>query len=66
MKITYLQLIGQTVVQCVDNVCFRYHKSLVGRDFKLWAQIGIFIVWPFLTHEEQRLWLSFANVSLYC
>ena len=41
---------------------FRYHKSLVGRDFKTWAQVGLFIVWDFLTKTEQILWLSLAKV----
>ena len=25
----------------------RYHGSLLGRDFKAWAQIGVFIVWDY-------------------
>lgn len=41
----------------------RYHKSLVGRDFKVWCQIGVFIVWPFLTKKEKDMWLSLAEVS---
>lgn len=42
----------------------RYHNSLVGRDFKLWAQVGIFIVWDFLTSSEKLMWLSLAKVKL--
>ena len=44
------------------DVMNRYHKSLVGRDFKLRAQIGIFIVWTFLTPSEEKMWLSLAKV----
>lgn len=43
-------------------IIHRYHNSLVGRDYKVWAQIGIFIVWPFLTIKEKSAWLSLAKV----
>ena len=44
-------------------VDYRYHHSLVGRDFKVWAQIGLHFVWDFLTSDEKRMWLSLAKVS---
>ena len=28
----------------------------------MWAQIGVFIVWPFLTQMERNVWLSLAKV----
>ena len=47
----------------VYKLCnYRYHKSLVGRDYKAWAQVGIFIVWSYLTPSEKSMWLSLAKV----
>lgn len=42
----------------------RYHNSLVGGDFKLWSQFGLFIVWPYMTDLEQKVWLSLAKVPV--
>lgn len=52
--------------QSLALLVFRYYKSLIGRDFKLWAQIGIFVVWSLLTQSEKEMWLSLAKVSLVC
>lgn len=43
-------------------IIYRYHKSLLGRDFKAWAQVGIFVVWSFLSPSEKKVWLSLAKV----
>lgn len=40
----------------------RYSQSFVGRDFKAWAQIAPFILAPYLTAEELKLWLSLSQV----
>lgn len=48
------------VIACF--MALRYYKSLVGRDFKQWSQVGIFIVWEFLTTSEKKMWLSLAKV----
>lgn len=42
---------------------YSYNKSLVGRDYKAWAQVGIFIVWELLTSSEKIIWLSLAKVN---
>ena len=39
-----------------------YSQSFVGRDFKVWAQIAPFILAPYLTSEELKLWLSLSQV----
>lgn len=39
-----------------------YHKSLVGQDYKTWAQMGIFVSWPFLVQEERNVWLALVKV----
>ena len=44
------------------RIIARYHGSLLGRDFKAWAQIGVFIVWDFLSTTEKEMWLALAKV----
>ena len=41
----------------------RYYGSFVGRDYKAWAQISIFIITPYLTEEEREVWLSLSQVQ---
>ena len=63
---------GKSICQYVHDLCcdgialnlenHSYTNSLVGRDFKAWAQVGIFIVWPLLTTSEKNVWLSLAKV----
>ena len=43
------------------NIC-RYSKSFVGRDFKLWAQMAVFILEPYVADEELDLWLKLSQV----
>ena len=40
----------------------RYFGSFVGRDFKAWAQISIFILAPYLQQDEMSVWLSLSKV----
>lgn len=42
----------------------RYSQSFVGRDFKVWAQIAPFILAPYLTSEQLKLWLSLSKVHI--
>ena len=46
----------------IKNALHRYHNSLVGRDYKVWSQVGIFVVWHYLTPAED-MWLSLAKVT---
>ena len=41
----------------------RYFGSFVGRDFKAWAQISIFILAPYLQQDEMSVWLSLSKVG---
>ena len=41
------------------NIC-RYYQSFLGRDFKTWAQICLFIVWDFLTVTERSTFLRYT------
>lgn len=50
------------VILTIANSNLRYSRSLVGGDYKLWSQVGIFIVWPYLTKFEQAVWLALAKV----
>eukprot|EP00731_Ephydatia_muelleri_P019414 Em0012g239a len=49
------------------NVC-NHFKSFVGRDFKAWAQMAIFILSPYLSSEECEVLLSCKKVFriAYC
>ena len=42
----------------------QYSQSFVGRDFKAWAQMAPFILMPYLTAEELKLWLSLSQVCM--
>ena len=41
----------------------RHFRSFVGRDFKAVAQIALFLLGPFMTPEEKKVWLSLSKVS---
>ena len=43
------------------NVCY-YYKSFVGRDFKAWIQMAIFIISPYLSSESRKCWLLLSQV----
>ena len=38
------------------------HKSGLGRDFKLLAQMALFVVWDYLRDGEHAIWLSLCKV----
>ena len=46
------------------NIAYHY-KSFVGRDYKAWMQIAIFIVHPYLTESETRCWLLLSKVYIH-
>ena len=37
-------------------------KSFVGRDFKAWMQVAVFIVHHYLSNEETQIWLHLNKV----
>eukprot|EP00731_Ephydatia_muelleri_P033943 Em0042g22a len=49
------------------NVC-RHYQSFVGRDYKAWSQMAIFILDPYLSSGEQKVLLSISKVFYigYC
>ena len=48
----------------VGNVV-RYHQSFVGHDYKAWAQMAPFVLFPYLAEEHRKLWLALSKVSLF-
>lgn len=49
-------------VKLVGNV-IRYHQSFVGRDYKAWAQMALFIIYPYLTDGDRTVWLALTKVE---
>ena len=43
----------------------RYHQSFVWRDYKAWAQMAPFVLFPYLAEEHRKLWLALSKVSLF-
>ena len=46
------------------NVCY-YYNSFVGRDFKAWSQMAIFILSPYLDAGRKEVLLNYSKVSFY-
>lgn len=44
-----------------SDIC-HYVGSLVGRDFKMVAQVAPFILAPYFDVEEKKVWLSLSKV----
>ena len=42
----------------------KHHKSAHGRDFKLLAQVALFVIWDHLEDLEQSMWLSLCKVRV--
>ena len=43
------------------NVC-QYYQSFVGRDFKGWSQMCIFILSPYLSEGDKKVVLAYLKV----
>ncbi len=41
----------------------RYHQSFLGRDYKAWAQMALFIIYPYLSGGDREIWLCLTKVS---
>eukprot|EP00731_Ephydatia_muelleri_P038964 Em1013g2a len=54
-------------VKVHGNVCY-HHKSFVGRDYKAWSQMALFIISPYLTEGQQKVLLALSKVFriAYC
>lgn len=50
-------------VRVTGNICY-YYKSFVGRDFKAWMQMALFIIAPYLSPEGKKCWLLLSKVLI--
>ena len=51
-------------VRLVGNVV-QHHQSFVGRDYKAWAQVAPFVLFPYLTEEQRKVWLALSKVCFH-
>ena len=50
----------------LGNVVY-HHKSFVGRDYKAWAQMSLFIIGSYLSDAHKAVWLGLSKVRRgYC
>ena len=42
-----------------------YHKLFVGRDYKAWAQMALFVIGSYLSEGEKKVWLSLSKVLVF-
>ena len=47
-------------VKMYENVC-RHSKCYVGRDFKGWSQIAVFIMGPYLTEGHRKIFCHYQR-----
>ena len=50
-------------VKVYGNV-ISYHKSFVGRDYKAWAQMALFVIGNYLSDDHRQVLLSLSKVKL--
>ena len=48
-------------VRVTGNIAYHY-KSFIGRDFKAWMQMALFIIPPYVSDNEQACWFALAKV----
>ena len=46
------------------SVC-HYYQSFVGRDFKGWTQMALFILSPYLSDGQKEVLLALSKVSIF-
>lgn len=44
------------------NICY-YYKSFVGRDFKAWMQMALFIIPLYLSDSEKNCWFQLSKMN---
>ena len=47
-------------VKLYGNFC-AYYNSFLGRDFKAWSQMALFIMGPYLTSDQLQVLSSFSK-----
>ena len=46
----------------LPSSCVKIHESCVGRDFKTWVQIAVFILEGIISEAELEVWLYISDV----
>ena len=41
-----------------------HHQSFVGRDYKAWAQMALFIIGSYIDASQKRVWLALSKVCI--
>lgn len=49
----------------LSSSMIKTYGSCVGRDFKLWAQVSVFILDGVIADEELNVWYQLSKVSTY-
>ena len=60
-RVSALNMSGFSVKMHGNVVC-RHYKSFVGRVYKAWAQMAIFILHPYLFSGQTKVLLSLSKV----
>ena len=50
-------------VKITSNICM-YYRSFVGRDFKSFLQMALFIIVAYLTEDEKECWMLLSKVHV--
>ena len=48
----------------IGNIVY-HHKSFVGRDYKAFAQMALFVLGPYLPDSQKPLWITLSKVHAY-
>ena len=60
------EIVARILAFCYCGFCsesYRYHyKSFIGRDFKAWMQMALFVIPPYVFDNEQACWFALAKV----
>ena len=64
-KLTAFSWSGLPSTLSPEALC-HHHKSLIGRDYKLVAQVALYILWDHLTGPEKEVWKALSKVGYYC
>ena len=52
-------------VKVLGNVV-HHHQSFVGRDYKAWAQMALFIIGGYIDASQKQVWLALSKVCIDC
>ena len=49
-------------VKISGNICYNY-RSFVGRDFKAFLQMALFVICSYLSENEKKCWIYLSKVG---